>query len=252
MSSAMRARNVAHPDNEAEPILNVGDRIKISALGTTEPKEITLRIIGITKTSGMSMGMSPDDMIMIPVRTSEQLFESSGKYDMIMASVYDIEDMETVTAQIEDKLDDVQVVSADSVRDMIGDVTGTIEAVLGGIAAISLIVAGVGIINTMTVSVSERTKEIGTMKALGAKSVDVLLIFLAESGYTGLAGGVLGGAFGFVLGITIGDFIGLPVSVNLDLWTMVVAFAILTSMVAGVWPAWSAAKLNPVDALRHE
>jgi putative ABC transport system permease protein len=104
----------------------------------------------------------------------------------------------------------------------------------------------------MTVSVSERTKEIGTMKALGAKSVDVLLIFLAESGYTGLTGGVLGGAFGFVLGITIGDFIGLPVSLNPDLWGRVVVFAVLTSMVAGVWPAWSAAKLNPVDALRHE
>jgi putative ABC transport system permease protein len=200
----------------------------------------------------MSMGMSPDDMIMIPARTSEQLFESSGKYDMVMASVYDIDDMDSVTSKIEDKLDDVQVVSADSVRGMIGDVTGTIEAVLGGIAAISLIVAGVGIINTMTVSVSERTKEIGTLKAIGAKNVDVLLIFLAESGYTGLAGGFLGGAFGFLLGIAIGDFIGLPVSLNIELWAMVVGFAILTSMVAGVWPAWSAANLNPVDALRHE
>jgi putative ABC transport system permease protein len=200
----------------------------------------------------MSMGMSPDDMIMIPVRTSEQLFESSGKYDMVMASVSDIDYTETVTSQIEEKLDDVQVVSADSVRGMIGDVTGTIEAVLGGIAAISLIVAGVGIINTMTVSVSERTKEIGTMKAIGAKNVDVLLMFLAESGFTGLAGGVLGGAFGFLLGIAIGDFIGLPVSLNIELWAMVVGFAILTSMVAGVWPAWSAANLNPVDALRHE
>lgn len=249
---AIIGSNVAQPDKEAKPILSVGDRFKISTLGTIEPHEITLRIIGITKESGMSMAMSPDDMIMIPVRTSEQLFENSGNYDMVMASVYDIEDTETVTSQIEDKLDDVMTVSADSVRDMIGDVTGTIEAVLGGIAAISLIVAGVGIINTMTVSVSERTKEIGTLKALGAKSVDVLLIFLAESGYTGLAGGALGGAFGFVLGIAIGDFIGLPVSLNLDLWAMVVAFAVLTSMVAGVWPAWSAAKLNPVDALRHE
>jgi putative ABC transport system permease protein len=244
--------NVAHPDNEAEPILSVGDRLKISTLGTSEPHEITLRIIGITKNTGMSMGMSPDDMIMIPLRTSEQLFENSGNYDMIMASVYDIDDTEVVTSKIEAKLEDVMIVTADSVRDMIGDVTGTIEAVLGGIAAISLIVAGVGIVNTMTVSVSERTKEIGTMKALGAKNTDVLLIFLAESGYTGLAGGVLGGAFGFLLGIAIGDFIGLPVSLNPELWSRVVVFAVLTSMVAGVWPAWSAAKLNPVDALRHE
>jgi putative ABC transport system permease protein len=104
----------------------------------------------------------------------------------------------------------------------------------------------------MTVSVSERTKEIGIMKAIGAKNSDVLLIFLVESGYTGLSGGFIGGAFGFLLGIGIGGFIGLPVSLNLGLWARVVLFAFLTSTIAGAWPAWRAANLNPVDALRHE
>jgi putative ABC transport system permease protein len=230
----------------------VGDRLKLSTIETSEPKEMTLRIIGITKESGMTMGMSPDEMIIIPVRTSEQFFESSGSYDMIIASVYDLEDTVTVTSQIEEKIEDVQIVSAESARDMIAEVTGTIEAVLGGIAAISLVVAGVGIVNTMTVSVSERTKEIGTMKAVGAKNSDVMMIFLAESSYTGLAGGFLGAAFGFVLGIVIGNFIGLPVTLNLWLWAMVVVFAIITSVVAGAWPAWRAANLHPVEALRFE
>ena len=251
-AAAIIGSKIAQPEGEEEPILQVGDRLKLTTIGTSEPKELTLRIIGIIKESGMTMGMSPDEMIVIPVRTSEQFFETSGSYDIIMGSVYDLDDTEVVTAQIEDKIEDVQIVSAESARDMIGQVTGTIEAVLGGIAAISLVVAGVGIVNTMTVSVSERTKEIGTMKAVGAKNTDIMLIFLAESGYTGLAGGFVGGAFGFVLGIVIGDFIGLPVVLNIGLWAMVVGFAIVTSIAAGAWPAWRAANLHPVEALRYE
>jgi len=249
---AIIGANVAHPEGDEEPVLRVGDRLKITALGTSEPKETTLRIIGITKESGMTMGVNPDDMIMIPVMTSEQFFGSSGKYDMIMASLYDLDDTDAVSSKIKDMIEDIQVISSESVRDMIGQVTGTIEAVLGGIAAISLVVAGVGIINTMTVSVSERTKEIGTLKAIGAKNMDVMMIFLAESGYTGLGGGFLGGALGYLLGFTIGNFIGLPIFLDLGLWSMVVLFAIITSVLAGAMPAWSAANLNPVEALRHE
>jgi putative ABC transport system permease protein len=249
---AVIGSNVAFPDTELEPILEVGDRLKITTVSASEPKEITLRIIGITEDSGMSMAMSPDDAIMIPLRTSELLFENSGKYDMALVRIGDVQDSEAVTLEIEEKIEDVQVVSAESAQEMIGEVTGTIESVLSGIAAISLVVAGVGIVNTMTVSVSERTKEIGTMKAIGAKNTEILMLFLAESGYTGLVGGILGGAFGFLLGIAIGNFIGLPVSLDFGLWGMVVLFALITSLIAGAWPAWSAAHLNPVEAFRHD
>ena len=249
---AVIGSNVAFPDTELEPILEVGDRLKITTVGASEPKEITLRIIGITEDSGMSMAMSPDDAIMIPLRTSELLFENSGKYDLALVRIGDVQDSEAVTLEIEEKIEDVQVVSAESAQEMIGEVTGTIESVLSGIAAISLVVAGVGIVNTMTVSVSERTKEIGTMKAIGAKNTEILMLFLAESGYTGLVGGILGGAFGFLLGIAIGNFIGLPVSLDFGLWGMVVLFALITSLIAGAWPAWSAAHLNPVEAFRHD
>ena len=249
---AVIGSNVAFPDTELEPILEVGDRLKITTVGASEPKEITLRIIGITEDSGMSMAMSPDDAIMIPLRTSELLFENSGKYDMALVRIGDVQDSEAVTLEIEEKIEDVQVVSAESAQEMIGEVTGTIESVLSGIAAISIVVAGVGIVNTMTVSVSERTKEIGTLKAIGAKNTEILMLFLAESGYTGLGGGILGGAFGFLLGIAIGNFIGLPVSLDFGLWGMVVLFALITSLIAGAWPAWSAAHLNPVEAFRHD
>ena len=249
---AVIGSNVAFPDTELEPILEVGDRLKITTIGASEPKEITLRIIGITEDSGMSMAMSPDDAIMIPLRTSEQLFGNSGNYDMALARIGDVQDSEAVILEIEEKIEDVQVVSAESAKEMIGEVTETIESVLSGIAAISLVVAGVGIVNTMTVSVSERTKEIGTMKAIGAKNTEILWLFLAESGYTGLAGGILGGGFGFLLGIAIGNFVGLPVSLDFSLWGKVILFALFTSLIAGAWPAWSAARLNPVEAIRHE
>ena len=135
---------------------------------------------------------------------------------------------------------------------MINSITGTIEAVLGGVAAISLLVAGIGIINTMTVSVMERTKEIGVMKALGAKSTDVLVMFMIEAGLTGVIGGIIGAGFGFVLGAFVGDYVGVSSEPSLMLGMLVTGFAVLTSVVSGLYPSWSASKLHPVEALRHE
>jgi len=113
------------------------------------------------------------------------------------------------------------------------------------------VVAGVGIINTMMVSVMERTREIGTMKAIGAKSREVLMIFLSEAMLTGLVGGVIGVIFGIFLSQVIGNFINLRASSSLGLSLLVVSFAILTSMISGIYPAWRAAKLSPVEALRY-
>jgi putative ABC transport system permease protein len=146
----------------------------------------------------------------------------------------------------------VTVFTYDTARQQINNVLGTIGAVLGGIAAISLIVAGVGIINTMTVSVMERTKEIGTLKALGAKSRDILLMFLSESVLTGFVGGVIGSALGLGLSAGIGQIIGLEVSPSLLLSVEVIGFAVLTSILSGLYPAWRASNLSPVEALRHE
>ena len=142
--------------------------------------------------------------------------------------------------------------TASSAMDMISSITGTIEAVLGGVAAISLLVAGVGIINTMTVSVMERTKEIGTMKAIGAKSTDILFMFMTEAALTGVVGGILGAGLGFVLGDVVGGFVGIKSAPTLTLALMVIGFAVVTSVLSGLYPSWNASKLNPVEALRHE
>jgi putative ABC transport system permease protein len=238
------------PDPDGEPLVEVGDRIKLTADVNAEEKVLTVRVVGILEEAGGAFGS--DSEFFVPLKTVEQFFKTNGKYDTIQVLVEDSDLVETVADNIEDEIEGVTAMTAASAMDMISSITGTIEAVLGGVAAISLLVAGVGIINTMTVSVMERTKEIGTMKAIGAKSTDILIMFMTEAALTGVVGGVLGAGFGFILGDIVGNFVGVTSSPTISLALMVVGFAVVTSVVSGLYPSWSASQLSPVEALRHE
>ncbi len=242
--------SVAVPDLDGEPLVEVGDRIKLTADVNAEEKVLTVRVVGILAETGGFMASDSD--FFIPLKTVEQFFETNGNYDSIQILVEDSDLVEAVAYNIEDEIEGVTAITSASAMDMISSITGTIEAVLGGVAAISLLVAGVGIINTMTVSVMERTKEIGTMKALGAKSTDILVIFMIEAALTGMVGGVLGAGFGFVLGDLVGNYVGISATPTISLALMVVGFAVVTSVVSGLYPSWSASQLSPVEALRHE
>lgn len=245
--------NIAHPRDLDDPIVELGDRIKITARVEGEEKTLTLRVIGILEETGGNVGANLDDALSIPLHTAQTLYEVGGAFDFILAQADALEDVDPAVILIEDKLGDrASVVTAASAQENVGQVLGTIQAVLGGIAGISLLVAGVGIINTMTVSVLERTKEIGTMKAVGAKSTDVLLMFLSEAMLTGMIGGVIGAAFGFFLAGLIGRFISLPTESSLMLGAEVVLFAVVTSVASGMYPAYRASNMSPVEALRHE
>jgi putative ABC transport system permease protein len=160
--------------------------------------------------------------------------------------------IDSVSHSIKAKISNINVITAAAAQSLVSSVLGTIQAVLGGIAAISLVVAGVGIINTMTISVLERTREIGVLKALGAKGRDILFLFLSEAILTGVVGGIIGAALGFVVSSVAGNLIGLAVDVNLYLGLIVVGFSVLTCVASGIYPAWHAAKMNPVEALRSE
>ena len=241
---------IANPDPDSEALVDVGDRIKLTSEVSGEDKVLTVRVIGILEETGGSMG--GDSEFLIPLKTCEQFFETDGEYDTIQVRVEDSDLVEGVAYNIEDEIEGVTAITASSAMEMISSITGTIEAVLGGVAAISLLVAGVGIINTMTVSVMERTKEIGTMKAIGAKSTDILFMFMTEAALTGVIGGLLGAGFGFILGDFVGNIVGIKSAPTISLALMVVGFAVATSVLSGLYPSWNASKLNPVEALRHE
>lgn len=250
---AVIGAKVAHPDDEDEPIFEVGDRINLKVRVEGEERKMMFRVVGIFKEMGGSFGSDEDTSIVIPLRVCQQLYDVGGEFEFIAASVDDFDHVNEVVESIEDKINDsIMVMTQESILNIIGDVLGTIEAVLGGIAAISLVVAGVGIINTMTISVMERTREIGVLKAIGAKSRDVLLMFISEALITGVIGGGTGALFGMVLSKAVGRFINMPAATSFNLGIGVVAFAAIVGVISGLYPAWRAANLNPVDALRYE
>jgi len=244
---------IALPPDEDEPIIYLGDRVKLQARVGGETREMMFRVIGIMKEVGGTFGSEDDNAITIPMRAFQQFYDVGGEFDYIAAVIDDTEKLDEVVWNIEDRMgDSVTVMTQEGIQEMIGEVLGTVEAVLGGIAAISLVVAGVGIINTMTISVLERTQEIGIMKAIGAKSRDVLFMFLSEALITGLIGGSIGALTGFGLGRGIGEYINMPVSFSPYLSGGVTGFAMLICTISGLYPAWRAANLNPVEALRYE
>ncbi|TFH15569.1 ABC transporter permease [Candidatus Bathyarchaeota archaeon] len=240
---------VANPST-GDGNIKVGDRVKLTSEVNNVEKVLTVRIIGILEETGGMMG--GDTSFYIPLDTYEQFFITNGVYSSIQVIADEGVNIEYLAETIEEKISGITALTAASTMEMINSVIGTIEAVLGGVAAISLLVAGVGIVNTMTVSVMERTKEIGTMKAIGAKSRDILYLFISEAAMTGFAGGILGALFGFLLGNVVGNYVGISASPTLILGMLVVGFAMVTSIISGLYPAWSASNLNPVEALRGE
>jgi len=142
--------SLAYPFEGDEQYLEVGDRIKLTSEVNKEEKTLSLRIVGILEESGGSFG-SGDKSFLIPLRTYEQFFETGGEYTTIQVKVEDPETINQISDEIEETLEDVSVITSEAAMSMVDSIIGTVEAVLGGIAGISLLVAGVGIINTMTV-----------------------------------------------------------------------------------------------------
>ena len=247
--------DIANPKDRDVPGYEVGDRLTAKVLVGGEEKEMSFRVVGIMEKMGGMGGMSSDEdqSIFMPLRICQQLFEVGGEFQYVTCRVGDPDDLPQVVMDIEERLgDDVTIMTAESMQKMIGTILGAVEAVLGGVAAISLVVAGVGIVNTMTISVMERTREIGILKAIGSRSSDTLLIFLSEAVVTGVIGGTIGAAVGFALGNVIGQAIDMPVSSSITLGLGVVVFAMVTTSLSGLYPAWRASRLHPVEALRSE
>jgi len=229
-----------------------------------EKKEF--RVVGIMKQIG---NPQDDSQVYIPLETAKEIFNKKDEIDTIYVQVKEGFETKDVAEDIKKELrrardeekgkETFSIQTFEQILETFQNVFNVVQAVLVGIAAISLLVGGIGIMNTMYTSVLERTREIGTMKAIGAKNSHVMIIFLIESGLLGLTGGIIGVLIGIGLAkfaeYLAAAFLGttlLQASTNPMIFLGALAFSFVIGSASGLLPALQASKLNPVDALRYE
>jgi putative ABC transport system permease protein len=218
-----------------------------------------IKVIGILKETGSS---TYDSIIIAPI---DDISDTPGnpQYTIVFARVSNPTAIDDIAANVQKKMDDLHgkkaflVYTSKQLTEQIGTVTNTLSIVLGGIAGIALIVAGIGIANTMFMSIVERTKEIGIMKAIGATNKNIIEIFLMEAALIGLIGGIVGDMLGLLLSNALGIILqnyGLSFStvVTPELLLIGLGFSIGVGVLFGFIPARNAAKMSPIEALRYE
>lgn len=220
---------------------------------------VEFTIIGVLEAQGSSMGGSGDDRIILPLSTAQRLVKNTD----IRSFYVEATDKDSVSdamgyiqmfldKRFKSDTDSYRVFDQTSLLDTVNQTTGTLTTMLAGIAAISLIVGGIGIMNIMLVSVIERTREIGIRKAIGAKRSNILVQFLIESAGISCLGGVAGILAGFGISHLISSVFKLTVSISPGIVGGAVAFSVMVGVIFGMYPANKASKLNPIDALRFE
>ena len=226
---------------------------------------LSLEIIGLLEEQGASLGNDPDDQLVIPLSTGLALLTDQQRRQLFFQARIDprlaaddgadlVKDaLRRVKGVKLKEREGFQVFSPKQITGIIGNITGYITAVAGGMVSIALLVGGIGIMNIMLVSVTERTREIGIRKAVGAKRRDVLTQFLIEAALLSVFGGAIGIVLGYIGGAALGKAL-FGVVGAIPLWAVVSAFAVpaLIGIIFGLYPAAKASKLDPIDALRYE
>lgn len=228
----------------------LGQKIKING-------EI-FTVVGILEMKSNSTAQSGDDKVIIPYTTAKRLLRNSNiKTFNVQGKTPETVDQAMTVLQdflysVFHDSDSYRVFNQADILDSVSQVTGTLTMMLGGIAGISLLVGGIGIMNIMLVSVTERTKEIGIRKAIGAKRRNILQQFLIEAIVVSCIGGIIGILIGMGLSSLIGKFTGIPAQPSLFTTMMSFSFSALVGVFFGWYPANKASKLNPIQALRTE
>ena len=227
------------------------------------------RVTGLLESKGGSSFGSQDDLALIPLSTAQArlIRNSQNQLDMIMVQAVNASQVPQASEEIAQILrtrhrtrigeDDFTIFSQEDFVDIAKTITGVLTIFLGGVAGISLLVGGIGIMNIMLVSVTERTREIGLRKALGARKKDILIQFLTESSLLSLFGGILGIGLGWLIAFIVGRIAvanNTPFYPEIDLNSVLLAtiFSTVVGLFFGLYPANRAANLEPVEALRHE
>jgi putative ABC transport system permease protein len=239
--------------------LSLGSKLQIgdSEKGSTT----TVRVVGILKEKGMSMDLSTDSAIVGSEKLYTGIYGNEGEYNQVNIVVDDLNDMDTVKEKVLDELnrkkDAVTIQDSSSMLESITSVMGTITTFVMAIAGVSLVVAAVSIFNVMMMSVTERVREIGILRSIGTQRSDVRRMFLYEAGILGIVGGMIGTVASLLIGYIV--VLGMVGTTEFfftwqSLWYIPFAMAIGVGIciISGVYPAWQASSLDPIEALRAE
>jgi putative ABC transport system permease protein len=245
------------------PVVVIGRKVAHELFGQAnavgEPIRVggwRMRVVGVLAGQGTQMGLNMDEVVLVPVATGLRMANRTS-LSRAMLEVHSLADMEAVKSRVIDVVierhdeEDVTVITQEAVLSSLSSILQVLTLVVAGIAAISLTVAGIGIMNVMLVSVSERTSEVGLLKALGATRRQILLIFLLEAVLLSTAGGAIGLALGWAL-VELGTTLYPAVPASPPAWAVgaVIGVSFGTGTLFGVLPAWRAARLDPVSALQ--
>jgi len=259
--------------------VSVADNLRVVVLGSTVADNLNLdaqavgtdvtidglpfRVIGILQPKGGTGFQDPDDQVMVPIGIVQKYFVGSGTIRTIGISVASVDAMTGAKTAITTTLYRQHGLAATATADFsildqaqllatASSIAGTLALLLGGIASISLVVGGIGIMNIMLVSVRERTREIGIRKAVGARGRDILAQFLIEALTLSLLGGMIGVVLGLGVSALIGQIAGWGFAFSPVIVAVALLFSLAVGIVFGVWPARQAARLDPISALRWE
>ena len=249
----------------------IGHSVSDDLFGSQDPvgaeirlHDLNCRVVGLMEAKGVStFGQDQDDYVILPRSTFARRIAGDDHVGTIMVSAVSEERTDEAKAQIEALLrqrrriregedDDFNVRDLREIQNILGSVTGVLTTLLASVAAISLVVGGIGIMNIMLVSVTERTREIGVRLAIGARSSDILRQFLVEAVVLSSAGGAIGILLGTAGAWALSRALGVPFMFPVQAAVVALVVSIVVGVVFGVFPARKASKLRPIEALRYE
>jgi putative ABC transport system permease protein len=249
----------------------IGETVRMKLFGNQNPvgsgiriKQFSCEVIGLLEAKGQSaMGSDQDDVVIMPLRTVQRRLSGSHDVGRLMISVSPAASIDSIKDQVTqllrerrritaDEDDDFRVMDTRQLAQTLTSTTRILTMLLAAVAAVSLLVGGIGIMNIMLVSVTERTREIGTRLAIGALEREVLLQFLVEAVVLAGLGGLLGIALAAAASVALASLMKVPYLFSPEINLLSFAFSAVIGIIFGYFPARRAARLNPIDALRHE
>jgi len=259
-------------DFNGKSVCILGETVRKELFGSQDPVgqrirlgKVTCEVIGLLESKGQSSALigDQDDLVIMPIRAVQRRFTGNSDISLVLVAVQSASQVPQATKDITalmhtrrhlgpNEQDDFQITDLKAISNILTTITGTLTAFLSAVAAVSLLVGGIGIMNVMLVSVTERTREIGIRLAIGARARDVLLQFLIEAAVISALGGLVGIAIGLSGAAGVAALLKLPFIFQPGIVVIAVLFSAGVGVAFGFFPARRAARLDPIEALRHE